>query len=257
MKSIVEIYKYRHLLTSLISSELKLRYRRSTLGFLWTLLNPLLMMTVLTVVFSSVMRFNTRDYALLLLSGLLPWTFISQSVAGSLMSIVGKGNLIKKVYIPKSIIPLATVLANLVNFVLSLVPLLAIGAFLGHGFSPALVFLPISVCIVGLFACGLALLFSCLNVFFRDFTHMTEVLLQALFYASPIIYTRDMIPEKYAPLFVWNPIVYIIECFRAPIYKGELPSMDAIAVATTGAFAVCALGLVVFLANEERFVLRV
>lgn len=254
---VAELYRYRHLLRMLVGSELKLRYRRSALGFLWSLLNPLLMMSVLSVVFSIIMRFEVKDYALMLLSGLLPWTFISQAVNNSLMSLVTKGSLIHKVYVPKGVFPIATVLANLVNFVLSLIPLLVIGLAIGHRFSLALLFLPVAILLVAVLACGLALLFSCLNVFFRDFTHMTEVLLQALFYASPIIYGIEMVPERFRPFFQLNPLSSIIECFRAPIYRGVLPTWSDLGVATATSLCILLIGSTVFLANEDQFVFRV
>jgi ABC-type polysaccharide/polyol phosphate export permease len=257
MSKLIELYQYRYLLGVLVASELKLRYRRSALGFLWSMLNPLLMMIVITAVFSQVMRFEVRDYALLLLAGILPWTFISQTVNNSLMSIITKGSLLNKVYVPKSIFPLATVAANLVNFVLSLVPLLAIGLAFGHGLSPALLFLPMAVIFVAMFACGLALLFSCLNVFFRDFTHMTDVLMQALFYASPIIYAVDMVPERFRAIFRFNPVSSIVECFRAPIYRGMFPTGVDIAVAFGAGLLSLVIGGYVFLRNEHEFVLRV
>jgi ABC-type polysaccharide/polyol phosphate export permease len=254
---LVEIFNYRGLLYNLTVNELKLRYRRSVLGFLWTLLNPLLMMTVLTLVFSRVMRFNTKDYSVLLLAALLPWTFFSQAINLSLMSIVGKGALLKKVYIPKAIIPISAVLATLVNSSLAFVPLLSLTVVVGHKLTSAILFLPIAMAILAIFTIGWALLFSCLYVYFRDFGHMTEVLLQAWFYASPVIYTLDMVPEQYRGAFTWNPVTYFIECFRAPIFSGELPSAHTVGVAVGAALASMLVGTAIFLRYENQFVLKV
>jgi ABC-type polysaccharide/polyol phosphate export permease len=252
-----EVFRYRSLLYNLTMSELKLRYRRSVLGFLWTLLNPLLMMTVMTLVFSRVMRMGTKDYSVLLLAGLLPWTFFSQSINLSLMSIVGKGALLKKVYIPKAIIPLSAVLATLVNSSLAFFPLLSLTAIMGHKLTSAVLFLPVAMVILAVFAVGWSLLFSCLYVYFRDFGHMTEVLLQAWFYASPIIYTLEMVPEQYRDAFTWNPVTYFIECFRAPIFNGALPAAQAVGIALASAIASLVLGTIVFLRYENQFVLKV
>jgi len=257
LKRLTEIYDYRELLKNLVVTELKLRYRRSTLGMLWTMLNPLGMMLILTVVFSTVMRFNTKDYAILLLSGLLPWIYLSQCIGNSLMSIVSKGGLLRKVYIPKVVIPLSVVLAGLINFLLSFVPLIAIMIVLGHPMRPALLFVPVAIVILVLFAAGLSLIFSCLNVFFRDFTHMTDVMLQAWFYLSPILYKIDMLPEKYRALFAWNPLYFIIDCFRAPIFDGELPSLRHIACAAASSVVVAVVGMVVFMRYDNYFILRV
>ena len=242
---------------NLAVSDLKLRYRRSFLGFLWTLLNPLLMMVVLTAVFSTIMRFSVKDYSILLFAGLLPWTFFSQSVMGSLMSVVGKGPLLRKVYIPKAVIPLSAVLATFVNFVLSFVPLLLVAVTIGHPITAALWFVPVASIMLFLFATGFAFLFACLNVFFRDFGHMTEVLLQAWFYFSPVIYTPALLPEKYRPLFAWNPMSYLIACFRDPIFSGTWPHSSDVLGAAASAVCAMVLGYVIFQRYEGRFVYRV
>ena len=257
MNKLVELYKYRGLLANLVVNELKLRYRRSFFGFLWTLLNPMLTMAVLTVVFSTIMRFDMKHYSVLIFSGLLPWIFFSQSINGSLMSIVGKGSLLKKVYIPKAVIPLSSVLATLVNFILSFIPLVIIMAIAGKPLTWAALFLPVSVLLLALFACGFAFLFSSLNVFFRDFTHMTEVLLQVLFYLSPVIYTVKLVPEQYQHMFTWNPLLYLIDMFRTPLYDDRLPDTFNIMVAAGAAFTALFVGFFVFLRSEKHFVLRV
>ncbi len=257
MKKLVELYRYRELLKNLVISELKLRYRRSVLGFLWTLLNPLLMMIVLTIAFSTVMRFNTEDYSVMLLAGLLPWTFFSQSVSGSLLSIVSKGSLIKKVYIPKALIPLSVVFSGLINFLLSLAPLLLVMAFLGREITEAMWFLPLAILLFSIFTAGVAFLFSCVNVFYRDFTHMTEVLLQALLYLSPVIYTLKMVPEEYRSIFMWNPLVYLIDLFRLPIFYGELPPMETVGIAAACSLGMGLVGFAVFTRFERGFVHRV
>jgi ABC-type polysaccharide/polyol phosphate export permease len=257
LHKLAEIYHYRELLKNLVVTELKLRYRRSILGFVWTMLNPLLMMIVLTLVFSTIMRFDTKDYWVLLLSGLLPWIFFSQSISLSLMSVVSKGNLLKKVYIAKALIPLSAVLACLVNFLLSLFPLFLLMVALGHSVNETILFLPVAVVLLTLFTSGLAFLFSCLNVFFRDFTHMTEVLLSAWFYLSPVIYSLQLVPEQYRGAFYWNPMLYLIELFRAPIYEGRWPAIEVVGVATAAAFLSCVVGFGIFVRYERSFVMRV
>jgi lipopolysaccharide transport system permease protein len=254
---LLEIVRYRELLKSLVVNDLRLRYRRSVLGFLWSLLNPLLMMIILTVVFSTVMRFSIKDYSVLLLSGLLPWTFLAQSINNALGSVVGKGALLKKVYIPKSIIPLSAVLASFVNFILSFLPFLGVLLVIGHPITKVVVMLPAAMLLIFMFATGVAYIFACLNVFFRDFTHMTDVLIQAWFYASPIIYNLNMVPEKYRALFAWNPMVYIIACFRDPLYEGRLPDATTLFLAVVGSVGSLVIGFRVFTRFERDFVLHV
>ncbi len=257
LKKIAELYRYRDLLRELVSTELKLRYRRSVLGFLWTMLNPFLMMVVLTAVFSTLMRFGVKDYAVLLLAGLLPWTFFSQSVTLSLMSLVSKGSLLRQVYVPKAMIPLAAVFSCLVNFLLALVPFLLLAAALGRPLNATLFFLPVPILLMTLFTCGVALIFSCLNVFFRDFTHMTEVLLSMWFYLSPVLYTLDLVPPAYRGYFQWNPMYYLLATFRQPIYEGTLPAFAIWATAAAAAVLMGLAGFAVFIRFERHFVLRV
>jgi ABC-type polysaccharide/polyol phosphate export permease len=257
IRKLVEIFRYRELLKSLVVNDLRLRYRRSVLGFLWTMLNPLLMMLVLTLVFSTVMRFNTKDYSVLLLAGLLPWIFLTQSINNALGSVVGKGSLLRKVYIPKAIIPLSAVLASLVNFVLSFIPFLLLVVIMGRPLNGSLLMVPIAMLLMALFTTGLAYVFACLNVFFRDFTHMTEVIIQAWFYASPIIYTLDMVPERYRQAFAWNPMAYLVSCFRAPLYDGVMPTSQTLLVASLVAVGSFALGFLIFTRFERDFILHV
>src|SRR3954447_15616451 len=146
-----DFYKYRELIWALAMKELRIRYKRSSLGFLWALLNPLLMMLILTAVFSTVMRIPVKNYAVFLISALLPWTFFSQAVTYSAESIVGNGELLKKVAVPKSVFPIAAVLSNSINFALSLLPLVFILGILRFPFHATWVFLPVSFAVLVMF----------------------------------------------------------------------------------------------------------
>jgi ABC-type polysaccharide/polyol phosphate export permease len=255
--SLKEVYEYRSLLINLVVTELRLRYRRSVLGFVWTMLNPLLTMSVITVVFSTVFRFGVEDFAILLLAGLLPWNFFEQSISSSLMSIVGKGGLIRKVYFPKAILPLATVLANLINFLFALVPLLFLVHIIGPGLNASILFLPMACLIFFVFVTGFSFFFACINVFFRDFSHMTDVLMRALFYASPILYTIDFMPDGMRKFLLLNPLSYYIACFRDPIYYRHLPSLETVLIAVSLSVTSLITGFLVFSRYEKHFVIRV
>jgi ABC-2 type transport system permease protein len=251
-----DLYRYRHLLANLVVTEVKLRYRRSVLGVLWTMLNPLLTMTVLAVVFNTIMRVNIPDYPAFLLAGLVPWIFFSQSVTQSLLSIVSRGGLLHKVYIPKAILPLSTVVAGLVNLLFALVPMLLIVLFL-RGLQWSALFLPVPMLILFAFALGFALIFSSLTVFYRDFIHITEVLLSILMYLSPVIYAPANIPEQYRGLFEYNPLTHILTAFRAPLYDGVLPSGRTLALAAASATITLVVGWIAFRLRENELVLRV
>jgi ABC-2 type transport system permease protein len=256
MQKLAELFRYRELLKNLVVNELKLRYRRSVLGFLWTMLNPLFTLLTLTLVMSTILRYPIERYWVSLFSGFLPWMFLSQSIGLALMSVVGKGPLLQKVYIPKIVIPLSAVLSTLVNFLLALVPLLGLVVIAGHPVNESLLFLPVAIVFITLFTVGLGFLFSCLNVFFRDFTHMTEVILNLWYHLSPVWYTLEMLPERYRVYLSWNPLVYIFECFREPIFHGRIPSLATISISAAAALASFVFGLAIFLRFERHFVVR-
>src|SRR3989338_2155248 len=220
---IKELYNFRELLKNLVIKELKLRYKRSALGFLWTMLNPLIMMIILTVVFSELMRFGMKNFSIFLLCGLLPWNYFSHSVSLSTTSLISNANLINKVYIPKAIFPLSIIFSNMVNMVLSFIPLFLLMIFMGIDIQPSILLVPFLLLILMLFTAGISLFLSCINVFFRDFTHMIDVFMTAWFYLTPIIYPLDMVPSKYKMLFKLNPFFYIIENFRDVLFYGRVP----------------------------------
>jgi len=248
-----ELVQYRQLVAMLVVRELKVRYKRSVFGLLWTMLNPLLLMTVYTVVFATIMRSPQRNFAIFLLSGLLPWLFFSTAVLQGLTSILTNQELIRKVRLPQAVFPLSVVGSNLVNFALSLVPLLLLMAVLRQPFTPALLFLPVGMLILTVFTSGVTLLFSTFTVFFRDVRHLTEVLLQMLLYLSPVLYDLPMLGDRgewwfraFRLFLRLNPISYLLPLIRDPVYYGRLPSLATVGVASLESVMVAALAFMVF-----------
>lgn len=250
MRSLIsEVLYNRELIWALALKELRVRYKRSTLGFLWALLNPLLMMVILTVVFSTVMRIQIDHYSVFLLSVLLPWTFFSQSLAYAVESIVGNGELLKKVYIAKSVFPMAAVLSNVINFFFSMIPLLILLPLLRFPFHWTWIYLPVPLLGLVLFSLGCSFFLAMANVFFRDVAHILQVILSAWFYVSPIIYSVDFVPARYRFFFRLNPMLYLLNGFRLSIYYGLLPSLQSAAVS----LGVGALGLVLGYSIFRRY----
>src|SRR6266568_6377207 len=212
-----DTYRYRELIWALALKELRVRYKRSVLGFLWALLNPALLMLVLTLVFGTIMRFSAPHYSIFLLSVLLPWTFFSQSLAYSVESIVGNGELLKKVYIAKSVFPTAAVLSNVINFFFSVIPLLFLLPLLRFPFHWTWIYLPVPLLGLVLFALGCSFFLAMANVFFRDVAHILQVIISAWFYVSPVIYSLDLLPARYRLFFRLNPMVYLLNGFRLAI----------------------------------------
>lgn len=252
-----EMCQNRELIWALALKELQVRYKRSALGFLWALLNPLLMMVILTIVFSSVMRIQIDHYSVFLLSVLLPWTLFSQSLAYAVESIVGNGDLLKKVYIAKSVFPMAAVLSNVINFFFSLIPLLILLPLLRFPFHWTWIYLPVPLLGLVLFALGCSFFLAMANVFFRDVAHILQVILSAWFYVSPIIYSLDFVPGRYRLFFRLNPMLYLLNGFRLAIYYGLLPSLQS-AAASLGCGALgLVLGYSIFRRYQDAFVFYV
>lgn len=251
----LEVFRYRDLVLALVARELKVRYRRSAIGFLWTMLQPLLMMMVLQVVFSSVFRMELDfgNYPVYALAGLLFWNFFSQSILASMNSLRGNAPLLRKLPIPKEVFPLATVISGVINLCLALVPLMLILIVTGHRLTPALFFLPVSILLAGLFTLGAGLLLSPLSVFFSDVVEMIGVALSILMYMTPVIYPMSILENsKYLPLVRFNPVRSILEVFRDPIYQGEIPPMTHLAVCVGIAVGVFVIGAFVFRRSSDR-----
>jgi ABC-type polysaccharide/polyol phosphate export permease len=251
--ALAELLQYRELVALLVVRELKVRYKRSVLGLLWTMLNPLLLMVVYTVVFATIMRAPQRNFAIFLLSGLLPWLFFSTSVLQGLNSILTNQELIRKVRLPQAVFPLSVVGSNLVNFALSLLPLLLLMAVLGQPFTPALLFIPVAIFILAVFTSGVTLLFATFTVFFRDVRHLAEVLLQMLLYLSPVFYDLQMLGQRsdwwfraFRLFLRLNPLSYLLPLVRDPVYYGRLPSLASLGIASLESALMLAVGFAVF-----------
>ena len=250
-------YRYRELIWALALKDLKVRYRRSVLGFLWALLNPALMMLVLTVVFSSIMAIAIPHYAIFLLSVLLPWTFFSQSISYAVESIVGNGELIKKVSVPKLVFPVAAVVSNIINLLLSFIPMALLVIGMRHPFYSTWLYLPVPMAALIIFTLGVTFFFAAANVYYRDISHILQIVLSAWFYFTPIIYALDIIPPNRQWLFKLNPLIYVINGFRLSIYYGMLPRWPSIAASFVCAIAALAVGFAIFRKYQDDFVFYV
>lgn len=248
------IYQNRELIWALALKELRVRYKRSILGFVWALLNPLLTMLVLTVVFGSLLRFSLPHYSIFLLSMLLPWTFFAQSLAYSVESIVGNGELLKKVRVARLVFPVAALTSNIINFLLSIVPLLFLVVAMRFPLHWTWIYLPIPMLGLFLFTLGTAFLFATVNVFYRDVSHIIQVILQAWFYVSPIIYSLDFVPQRYRWFFQLNPLLYMLNGFRLSIYYGLLPSLSSMCLSLGFGVLALAIGFSIFHRYEKSFV---
>lgn len=251
-----ELYGSRNVLSQLVAQQVILRYRRTALGYLWTLINPLLMMSIMAVVFSILFKADLKTFAVFLFAGMIPWNFFSSVVTQSGTSFISNEGLIKKIYLPKVIFPLSIAFASLIDSLLSFLALFAIILALGGMFSWSLLFLPISFVLLFLFTMGLGLIMSIATVFFRDLQHIVLVAMQGLFFLTPILYKHDVLTGKVAWLVGLNPVTPFITLFRAPLIEATLPSGSVLLQAAAISTAAMSIGLFVFLRQEKKIVFR-
>jgi ABC-2 type transport system permease protein len=254
MKEWLEVLRYRELVRNLVSKQLKVRYKRSVLGLLWALLYPLLMMVVMSIVFSALFQSSLPNFAVYLLSGIVLWNFFSQTTMDGANTILTNVNIIKKIYVPKAVFSVATVLSGLVHLGLAMVPLLVIAMLTGTRLTLSLLFLPVSVVLVSVFVLGVSLALATIAVFFNDILYIYQVLLIALMFLTPIFYPASIVPPNYLPILRVNPMYYFVECFRLPIYGGTVPPPEMVFFAGLAALVALLVGWWLFSRNQNAFV---
>jgi ABC-type polysaccharide/polyol phosphate export permease len=255
-RNLRESREYQDVLWQLVRQFLTLRYRRTVLGYLWTLINPLLMMGVTAVVFATLFKLDLATYTIFLFAGMVPWNFFAMSVTQSCGSFISNEGLIKKIYLPKIIFPLSLNLGILVDSVLSLAALFLIIIPFGAKVTPALLFLPVAYVLLFLFAFGVSLVMSVATVFFRDLQYVIGVLMQAWFFLTPVMYRHEALTGHISWIVQLNPMVSFIELFRAPILLGQLPSTHALAVSAAVVAGSLLVGFLTLLRQEKNIVFR-
>ncbi len=261
-KDIYSLRRYKYLLHDLVGRDLKIKYRRSVLGLLWSVLNPLLMMLVLTAVFSNIMRVQVEGgFALFYLTGYIMFNFISESTNMSLSSVYYASGLIKKVYLPKYLFPLEKCIFCFVNMVFSLlafVIVFVVFIFMGKASLHAtmLLFL-VPMLYLFIFSLGLSLLLAAVYIFFRDIGHIYGVLLTVWMYASPVIYPVSILPAWLASVMKLNPLYHYITYFRSIMLYGTLPSLSDNLICLLFSVAMLCFGITVFRKSQDKFILYI
>lgn len=256
VQSLREMYTYRFALVNFISSTLSARYRRSFLGFLWSLLNPLLTMLIMGGVFSTLFKQPFSEFSLYLFSGLLPWNMVSSSLLIGGSSIVTAEGYLKKIYSPKVMYPIAAVGVEVVNFVLSLFGLFILALLWGAKLSWALFLLPLALTLLALFILGLVFTLSIAVVYFRDLTHIIQILLMGLFYLTPIMYPVDFLSGQLLTLIKFNPFYYFIQLFHTIIFQHSVPDLSNWLVCLLLGFLSFVVGVFVFAAKDKDVIYR-
>lgn len=253
IEKIVEIYRLRYLIYTLVAKDLKVKYRGSVLGLLWSLLNPLLMLIVYTVAFRYIIRIRIENFGIFFLCGFLPWTFLSSSLSIGAGSIIDNSSLVKTVFFPREILPLSTVFFYLIQFLLTFIILVPALFIFKIKLGSALSFLPFVIILQMMFVLGCTFILSALSVFYRDIKHFLEIFLQVWFWLCPIIYPTTMIPERFRFYYMFNPFAIFVESYRAILLENRSPSLIAFATLIAISSIFVFLGYYVFEANSRRF----
>lgn len=254
---IQNLLRYKHLIRELVVRDIKVKYKKSVLGLLWTLLNPLLTMVVLTIVFSNLFRFDIENYPVYLITGQVMFNFFAEATNMAMMSINENAQLIKKVYIPKYIFPVSKGLSSFVNLVFSLVAVIFLIVFMKIQITPAIIFSIISLMYILVFAIGVGLILVSLNVFFRDVQHLYGVVLTAWMYLTPIFYPTNIIPEQFKWLINCNPLFYMVQHFRECMLYGTIPDLKLNVICLLNATITFTFGLWIFYKSQDKFILHI
>jgi len=255
MEYLKTFWKYKELLKELVSRDLKVKYRRSALGYIWSVLNPLLMMIVISVVFSHMFRFDIENYTIYLLTGQLIYNFFSEATNLSMTSILWSGSLIRKVHLPKYIFPLSRTLSAFVNLLFSLAAIIIMLIITQTKITPVILLFPLPLFYLLLLCIGIGLILSVVAVYFRDMLHLYSVFLTALMYLTPIFYPVSSLPDYAVNILHFNPLFHIVNMFRDIVLYGNVPTLRANIICLSMGIISIVIGLLIFKKKQDDFVM--
>lgn len=247
--------KYRFLLEDMVMRDIKLKYRRSVVGLLWSILNPLLMMVVITAVFQNLFRFEIENFAVYYLTGWVVFNFVTEATTGAMTSIMSASALIRKVYIPKYIFPMQKCVFSFVNMLFSLVALFVVMLVLQVEITWYVLLIPIPLLLALVFAIGLGMILSTVAVFFRDMIHLYGIFTMVWMYLTPIIYPEEILVGVMQTVMKLNPLYYYVDYFRQLTLYGTLPEIQTLFVMLFCSTVSLLLGVAVFKNKQDRFIL--
>ena len=249
--------KFQPLLKELVARDIKIKYRRSVLGVLWTLLNPLFMMIVLSVVFSNLFKFDIENFPLYLLSGQVIFNFFNDTTTSSMGATISNGSLIKKIYVPKYLFVLSRVFSSFINLMASFTALMLVMVAMRVEMNWTVVFVPIPLLFLVGFSLGIGLILAAITVKFRDIMHLYSVFTTALMYLTPVIYPMSILPDWLSPIVKANPVTNILLMFRDVMLNGNFPNILGILIAFIETALALGVGLYVFYKNQDQFILNI
>ena len=238
LKVFKELYKYRELLKTNVKKEIRGKYKNSFLGVLWSFLNPLLQIVVYAIVFQLILKNPQENYAVFICCGLIPWTFFSSAITRSAFTMVENGNIVT---------------SEAVNFLISTIIILAFVIFGGIGISKYIIFYPLVLVAQYVLLIAIGLIVSSISVYVRDLQHLIGVALQLFFYATPIVYSADVIPAEYRWILNINPMTYIIEAYRDIFYNQTMIDIVPLLLLIVGSLVACVIGYMIFNKLQKGF----
>lgn len=254
METIKELITYRQMIFRLVKRDLRGRYKGSVLGFFWTFLSPLLQLVVYSLVFSAIMRVGIENYYIFLFVGLVPWLFFSSCLTGGASCIWQQQDLVKKIYFPREVLPIAFVLSQFVNMLLTFIVIFIVLFISGQGVNPvALLFLPVIMLVELVLALGITMILSGLTVYFRDLEYIFSIVSMAWMYLTPVMYSVDMVPPEYEHLFYLNPMTPIIIAYRDVLYYQQIPQLRTLLSGFSVGVIIFVAGWFVFSRMKRNF----
>lgn len=253
MKLIHDLRQYREFLKSNVKKDIRGKYKGSFLGILWSFINPLLSVLVYAIVFPYIMRIKVENYLIYLITGIIPWTFFTSAINMGIISILSNADIIKKVYFPRIILPISTVTSCLVNFLISCVIILLFCIGGGLGISIHLLWLPLIAIIQYIMLLGFTFILSAIEMYMRDIEHIVNFILSMAFYATPILYTPDIFPDKLSWVIKLNPMAYLVNAYRSIFFYKEIPDLIGLGIISIFSILIFVVGYVVFEKLQKGF----
>ena len=247
------LYDYREMLKTSIKKDIGGKYKNSFLGVLWSFVNPLLQILVYAIIFPLIMKSDIENYVVFMVCGLIPWNYFSTVINRTSFTMIENGNIIKKVYFPREILPISVVTSETVTFLISSILILPFTLGYGLGLTINIVFYPLILLVQYVLLIGISLIVSSVTVYFRDLQHFIGVLLQLFFYATPIVYAVDTIPENFRWILKYNPMTYIIEGYRDIFWGQTAPDISTLLIVLAIGIVLCILGYLIFNKLQKKF----
>ncbi len=248
-----KIYQYRELLKTNVKKEIRGRYKNSILGVMWSFLNPLLQLVVYSVIFGALLASGDKTYHIYICVALIPWTYFTTAITQASFTIIGNGDIIKKVYFPREILPISVVTSGAVNFIISTIIILAFVIFSGIGLSWYLLLYPFVLLVQYVLLLGISFIVSSITVYFRDLEHIIGIILLAAFYGTPIVYKLEQLPANLQVLMQLNPMTHIINGYRDIFYYQQMPNIKVLLMLLGISVILTVIGYFIFKKLQKGF----